>query len=237
MLWGHTLRSPHAHARDPRDRHLRGAWRCPASTPCSPTPTCRARRPTASSSATSPCSRSTASATSASRSRSSPPTTPSRRAAPPRGSQVDYEPLDPITDMERATDGPELHPERPTAGPRLPRAIRGRTSCARSSIRHGDPDAAGEVSVEGVYETGIQDQAFLGPGVRARRSRRRGRRRHLRRDAVAARRPGPDRAVPRAAARAACASTSPASAARSAAARTSRCRSTRPCSRCTRTAP
>ena len=30
-------------------------------------------------------------------------------------------------------------------------------------IRHGDPDAAGEVAVEGVYETGIQDQAFLGP--------------------------------------------------------------------------
>jgi CO/xanthine dehydrogenase Mo-binding subunit len=30
-------------------------------------------------------------------------------------------------------------------------------------IRHGDPDAAGEVSVEGVYELGIQDQAFLGP--------------------------------------------------------------------------
>jgi CO/xanthine dehydrogenase Mo-binding subunit len=31
------------------------------------------------------------------------------------------------------------------------------------TIRHGDPDAAGDVSVEGVYELGIQDQAFLGP--------------------------------------------------------------------------
>ena len=30
-------------------------------------------------------------------------------------------------------------------------------------VRHGDPDAAGEVGVEGVYEVGIQDQAFLGP--------------------------------------------------------------------------
>jgi hypothetical protein len=30
-------------------------------------------------------------------------------------------------------------------------------------IRHGDPDTAGDVSVEGVYEIGIQDQAFLGP--------------------------------------------------------------------------
>ena len=30
-------------------------------------------------------------------------------------------------------------------------------------IRHGDPDAAGDVSVEGVFDIGIQDQAFLGP--------------------------------------------------------------------------
>jgi CO/xanthine dehydrogenase Mo-binding subunit len=30
-------------------------------------------------------------------------------------------------------------------------------------IRHGDPEAEGDVSVEGVYEIGIQDQAFLGP--------------------------------------------------------------------------
>jgi CO/xanthine dehydrogenase Mo-binding subunit len=30
-------------------------------------------------------------------------------------------------------------------------------------IRHGDPDTAGDVSVDGVYEVGMQDQAFLGP--------------------------------------------------------------------------
>ena len=30
-------------------------------------------------------------------------------------------------------------------------------------IRHGDPDATADVSVEGTYELGIQDQAFLGP--------------------------------------------------------------------------
>ena len=30
-------------------------------------------------------------------------------------------------------------------------------------IRHGDPEAEGDVSVSGVYEIGIQDQAFLGP--------------------------------------------------------------------------
>src|SRR5688500_19414066 len=30
-------------------------------------------------------------------------------------------------------------------------------------IRHGEPDTLGDVVVEGVYELGIQDQAFLGP--------------------------------------------------------------------------
>ena len=30
-------------------------------------------------------------------------------------------------------------------------------------IRHGDPDAEGDVTVTGVYDVGIQDQAFLGP--------------------------------------------------------------------------
>src|SRR5687768_2009594 len=30
-------------------------------------------------------------------------------------------------------------------------------------IRHGDPDAPGEVAVEGTYDVGMQDQAFLGP--------------------------------------------------------------------------
>ena len=30
-------------------------------------------------------------------------------------------------------------------------------------IRHGDPDAAADVVVRGVYEVGMQDQAFLGP--------------------------------------------------------------------------
>ena len=76
--------------------------------------------------------------------------------------RVVYEPLEPVTDMERATEQPPIHDENPTAGhgfrddprPNVLRSI---------VIRHGDPDAAGEVSVEGVYELGIQDQAFLGP--------------------------------------------------------------------------
>jgi CO/xanthine dehydrogenase Mo-binding subunit len=76
--------------------------------------------------------------------------------------RVEYEPLEPVTDMERATDGPDLHPDsderhhghRADDRPNVVRHI---------SITHGDPDAQGDVSVSGVYETGIQDQAFLGP--------------------------------------------------------------------------
>ena len=42
-----------------------------------------------------------------------------RRAA--EAIRVEYEPLEPVTDMERATEQAELHPDRPTHGPRLPR--------------------------------------------------------------------------------------------------------------------
>src|SRR5262249_50616255 len=75
---------------------------------------------------------------------------------------VDYEPLEPVVDMERATEMPDLHPERPTSGHGYleddrPNVVR------RLVIRHGNPDAAGDISVEGVYAGGIQDQACLGP--------------------------------------------------------------------------
>ena len=75
---------------------------------------------------------------------------------------VDYEPLAPVADMERATELPALHAESPTRGhgyfddPR-PNVVR------HMVIRHGDTEAEGDVSVQGVYEVGIQDQAFLGP--------------------------------------------------------------------------
>ena len=76
---------------------------------------------------------------------------------------VEYEPLEPVADMERAlVDGPDLHPERPTRGhgyrddPR-PNVVR------HLVIRHGDPDAEADVTVSGYYEVGSQDQAFLGP--------------------------------------------------------------------------
>jgi CO/xanthine dehydrogenase Mo-binding subunit len=76
--------------------------------------------------------------------------------------RVEYEPLDPIVDPERATEYEPLHPDRPTMGhgyredPR-PNIVRSLV------IRHGDPEAEGDVSVAGVYDLGIQDQAFLGP--------------------------------------------------------------------------
>jgi CO/xanthine dehydrogenase Mo-binding subunit len=76
--------------------------------------------------------------------------------------RVEYEPLEPVVDPERATEQEPLHPDRPTMGhgyrddPR-PNVVRSLV------IRHGDPEAQGDVSVAGVYEIGIQDQAFLGP--------------------------------------------------------------------------
>jgi CO/xanthine dehydrogenase Mo-binding subunit len=76
--------------------------------------------------------------------------------------RIDYEPLEPIVDRERATEQAPLHPDRPTMGagyrddPR-PNVLR------HLVIRHGDPEAHGDVSVSGLYEMGIQDQAFLGP--------------------------------------------------------------------------
>jgi CO/xanthine dehydrogenase Mo-binding subunit len=75
---------------------------------------------------------------------------------------VEYQPLEPVVDMELAAELEPIHPQHWTVGhgfrddprPNVVRDMR---------IAHGNPDAAGEVSVEGYYEVGIQDQAFLGP--------------------------------------------------------------------------
>ncbi|MEV4316296.1 xanthine dehydrogenase subunit D [Actinocrispum sp. NPDC049592] len=66
--------------------------------------------------------------------------------------KVCYEVLDPIIDAERAAHDqtlPKLHP-----GGNLVRHQR---------IIKGDPEATAPVVVSGVYEIGMQDQAFLGP--------------------------------------------------------------------------
>jgi CO/xanthine dehydrogenase Mo-binding subunit len=83
-----------------------------------------------------------------------------RRAA--EAIRIEYEELEPIVDAERATEREPLHPDRPTMShghrddPR-PNIVRSLV------IRHGDPDAEADVTVSGFYEVGIQDQAFLGP--------------------------------------------------------------------------
>jgi xanthine dehydrogenase D subunit len=61
---------------------------------------------------------------------------------------VDYEVLDPVTDPEQAFSAPPLHPDG-----NLIRHI---------PLRYGDPDATGEVIVEGLYRIGRQDPAPIG---------------------------------------------------------------------------
>ncbi len=63
---------------------------------------------------------------------------------------VEYEVLDPVLDAAAVISGtaPDIHP----AGNML----------RHQRIEHGDPDATGDVVVEGTYEIGMQDQAFLG---------------------------------------------------------------------------
>jgi CO/xanthine dehydrogenase Mo-binding subunit len=75
---------------------------------------------------------------------------------------VEYEPLEPVVDMERAVEQEPLHPDRPTMGHGY--RVDPRPNVVRSLvIRHGDPETVGDVAVTGTYELGIQDQAFLGP--------------------------------------------------------------------------
>lgn len=64
---------------------------------------------------------------------------------------VDYEVLPAVTDMEAALDpgAPQVHP--------FGNVLR------HVQVVHGDPGAEADVWVEGYYETGMQDQAPLGP--------------------------------------------------------------------------
>jgi CO/xanthine dehydrogenase Mo-binding subunit len=76
--------------------------------------------------------------------------------------RVTYDELEPVVDPERATEQPPIHDERWTHGHGYLDDDRSNV-VRRLVIRHGDPDTSADVSVEGVYELGIQDQAFLGP--------------------------------------------------------------------------
>lgn len=70
-----------------------------------------------------------------------------RRAA--EAVAVDYAPMEPLVDAEAALTAEPIHP--------FGNVFR------ELVIRHGDPEAHGEVVVEGTYELGMQDQAFMGP--------------------------------------------------------------------------
>jgi xanthine dehydrogenase D subunit len=64
---------------------------------------------------------------------------------------VDYEVLEPLIDPEQALD-PDRAPVHPDGN--IFRTI---------NLRHGDTSVRGDVVVEGTYEVGMQDQAFMGP--------------------------------------------------------------------------
>jgi xanthine dehydrogenase D subunit len=63
--------------------------------------------------------------------------------------QVDYEVIEPLLDAELALTAAPIHPDG-NIFRHLP-------------IRHGDQHATADVVVEGTYEVGMQDQAFMGP--------------------------------------------------------------------------
>jgi CO/xanthine dehydrogenase Mo-binding subunit len=161
MLWGHTLRSPHAHARIIEldtsgalampgvhavltHEDVPGAKRYGLEFPDQPVlAPDRVRyfgEPVAIVAAEHP--------------------EQARRAA--ERIRVSYEQLEPVVDLERATEQEPIHERAWTHGhgyrddPR-PNVLR------HMVIRHGDPETEGVVAVSGVYELGIQDQAFLGP--------------------------------------------------------------------------
>ena len=117
-----------------------------------------------------------------------------RRAA--EAVRVEYEPLEPIVDPERATESEPLHPARDDRAARLPR----RPAAERRPRARHPPRRPGRGRRR--HRVRRLRARPAGPGVprprvRARDPGRRGRRRHPRRDAVDARRPRPGRAVPR----------------------------------------
>ncbi|WHT17732.1 xanthine dehydrogenase subunit D [Crossiella sp. CA-258035] len=65
---------------------------------------------------------------------------------------VGYEVLEPVVDAELAAHEPQRNPLHENGN--LVRHV---------PIRRGDPEAEAEVVVSGVYQVGMQDQAFLGP--------------------------------------------------------------------------
>ncbi len=147
MLWGHTLRSPHPHARitsvdiGPALR-IGGVYAVLTADDVPGSPTYGLESPDQ-----------PVLARDQVRFMGEPvavvaadhPETARRAAAAIR---VSYEPLTPLVDSLIAADAPPIHPD----GNVFRHLV----------IRHGDIDATGPVVVEGTYDVGMQDQAPLG---------------------------------------------------------------------------
>ena len=95
-----------------------------------------------------------------------------RRAA--QAVVVDYEVLEPLVDGEAAISAPPIHPDgnvirhlviRHGDQPGHAAAVVGALDASGAAVVVGalDPPGAAPVVVEGMYEVGMQDQAFLGP--------------------------------------------------------------------------
>jgi CO/xanthine dehydrogenase Mo-binding subunit len=185
MLWGATLRSPHPHA-----RILRVDTSAAAALPRRPRRAHRPRRarrrdvrPRRPGRVRARARRRPLRRRAGRRGRAEDPVLARRAAA---AVAVEYEPLPAVTDPELALDAPDLHP--------LGNVFR------HVRFTHGDPDARGDVVVEGTYRLGMQDQLFLAPEAGLAVPAEDGGVGAAGRDPVAALRPRPGRALHRPAA-------------------------------------
>ena len=146
MVWGRTLRSPYPHARITR-LDVSPAWRIPgvevivtaADVPGATYGLISADQPVFASDTILYAGQAVAAVA------ADHPET-ARRAC--EAIVVEYEALDPVTDPERAIEAPPLHPDG--------------NVFRHQRIECGEEGVVGDVVVEGIYEIGMQDQAFLG---------------------------------------------------------------------------
>ena len=146
MVWGKTLRSPHPHARI-RRLDVSAAWQIPGvevivtadDVPGAAYGLITADQPVFASDTVLYAGQAIAAVA------ADHPET-ARRAC--EAIVVEYEVLTPLTDPERAIEAPPLHPDG--------------NVFRHQRIEHGEEGVVGDVVVEGTYEIGMQDQAFLG---------------------------------------------------------------------------
>ena len=146
MVWGRTLRAPHPHARI-RRLDVSPAWRIPgvevvvtaADVPGATYGLIAADQPVFASDTVLYAGQAVAAVA------ADHPET-ARRAC--EAIIVEYEVLDPVIDPERAIEATPLHPDG--------------NVFRHQRIEYGEEGVVGDVVVEGTYEIGMQDQAFLG---------------------------------------------------------------------------